>query len=107
MNIRHFVSAIAIFAAGCVITTVMSSKSLIPAAKSSGSAVAAQVTQKPSTTQLWEYRILTKHKGDKKVDLEQEVSSLGEQGFEVGWVTQSSAGPQSGFYLTIVLRRPK
>ncbi len=107
MNIRHFVSAIVIFAAGFVLSTVMGSRSLLPSAKSTEPAVAAQITQTPSTAQRWEYRVVSKRSGDKKVDVEKVLNNLAEQGFEVGWMKQSGSDSIDYQLITIVLRRSK
>jgi hypothetical protein len=110
MNTRHFVLPIIMFAAGCVISSVIGGRSLFPSVKLTEPAVTAQVTQNPSTSQRWEYRVLIKSRPDRKkekAELEYELNSLVEQGFEVSWVTQSSTGASGGWYLTIVLRRPK
>jgi hypothetical protein len=113
MNIRHIVLAIVMFAVGFVISTVIGSRSLaslsnpLPSAKRTESAAAAQVTQTPSTSQRWEYRVLTKHSytriNDK--DLNTELIRLGEQGFEISWSAQS--GSDGAFHLTLLLRRPR
>jgi hypothetical protein len=63
-----------------------------------------------TTTQRWEYRVVTSAKntgalGGTKGDIESELNQLATQGFEICEVTQSSSNV--GYYLTIVLRRPK
>jgi hypothetical protein len=72
-------------------------------------AVAAQATQTSSTSQRWEYRVVTISKdglfsGYRRENVEKELNQLGEQGFEIFRMTQSSS--HVGFYTTIVLRRP-
>jgi hypothetical protein len=106
MNIRNFVLAIVLFAAGCVFTAALGSRSLHLSAKSPEPAVAAQ-----TTPQRWEYRVVTK--GDlveiKAKDVNDALIQLGQQGFnEVIWSDQRGAGgDHQAFHLTLLLRRPK
>jgi hypothetical protein len=103
MNIRHFVLAIVMFAAGCVITTALGSKSLHLSPKSPEPTVAAQ-----ATSQRWEYRILTSASVNKinAAQVNSDLVQLGREGFEeVVWSAQS--GSDGGFHLTLLLRRPK
>jgi hypothetical protein len=63
-----------------------------------------------TTAQRWEYRVVTSSKntgllGGTKGDVDNELNQLGTQGFEICEMTQSSSS--TGYYLTIVLRRPK
>jgi hypothetical protein len=103
MNIRHFVLAILIFAAGCVITAALSNRPPHLSAKTPEPAVAAQ-----TTPQQWEYRVLT-NLGDSKINaaqLNSDLIQLGREGFsEVVWSAQSGSGGK--FHLTLLLRRPK
>jgi hypothetical protein len=105
MNIRHFVLAIFMFAAGCVITAALSSKSPYLSAKSPEPAVAAQVTP-----QRWEYRVVTNTGSPVNASqVNNALIELGRQGFdEVVWSDQDGAGGDfHTFHLTILLRRPK
>jgi hypothetical protein len=103
MNIRHFVLAIVMFAAGCVFTTALGSKSLRLSAQSPEPAVAAQ-----TTPQRWEYRIVTSADYNKinAAKVNSDLIQLGREGFEeVVWSDQS--GNDDSFHLTLLLRRPK
>jgi Domain of unknown function (DUF4177) len=109
MSLKHFMSAVVIFVAGFATNALMGNKSLLPAAKSLEPAVVAQTTQPASTSQRWEYRVVTISKdglfsGYRRENVEKELNQLGEQGFEIFRMTQSSSNV--GFYTTIVLRRP-
>jgi hypothetical protein len=103
MNIKHFTSAIVIFAAGCVITAALGSRSLHLSAKPPEPAVTAQT--KP---EQWEYRVLT-NLGDSKINAAQvnsDLIQLRREGFEeVVWSAQSGSGGK--FHLTLLLRRLK
>ena len=108
MSIKHFMSAVVIFVAGFATNAFISDKSPLSSAKSLEPAVAAQANQTPSTSQRWEYRVVTISKdglfsGYRRENVEKELNQLGEQGFEIWRMTQSSSNV--GFYTTIVLRR--
>src|SRR5262249_48394870 len=108
----RFVTPLVIFVAAFALSTVLDIRHLVSRAQGTLSKtmvpkVTAQAAQKPSTPQLWEYRAVEKGFCDKKIDMSKELSQLGEQGFEVFSVTQSSAGSCCGGYLTVLLRRPK
>jgi len=95
-RIRSFV----IFMAGVLLGAVIYSN-----AKRIFSSPSAQ-----TITQRWEYRVLTSAKdtgllGGTKGNVDSELNQLGTQGFEICEMTQSSSS--AGYYLTIVLRRPK
>jgi hypothetical protein len=103
MNIRHFVLAIVMFAAGCVMTAALSSKTLHLSAKTPEPAVAAQ-----TTPQRWEYRVVTSSDYGKinAARVNSDLIQLGREGFEeVVWSAQS--GSRDQFHLTLLLRRPK
>jgi hypothetical protein len=106
MRIRNFLLAIAMFAAGCVFTSALSSsRPLYLSAKSPEPVVGAQTAQ-----QRWEYRAVTVHGYPINADkINTELSRLGEQGFEeIVWSDQDGTGDRFGqFHLTILLRRPK
>jgi hypothetical protein len=74
---------------------------------------AKRILSSPSAqtaTQRWEYRVVTSAKntglfGGTKGEIDSELNQLATQGFEICEMTQSSSS--AGYYLTIVLRRPK
>jgi len=108
MRIKHVVLAIVIFAAVFMISAATDGRSFLHSTKSLEPNIAAQSSQSP-TSQRWEYRLVTATGnglyGGGKVSVEKELNQLGEQGFEIDRMTQSSG--QVGLYLTILLRRPK
>jgi hypothetical protein len=106
MNIRNFVLAIVMFAAGCVFTAALGGRSPYLSAKSPEPAVAAQ-----TTPERWEYRVVT-NGGNSRVtakEVNDALIQLGREGFnEVVWSDQSGAGGDfRAFHLTLLLRRPK
>jgi len=103
MNIRNFVLAIIMFAAGCLFTATLGSRSPYLSAKSPEPAVAAQ-----TTPQKWEYRVVTKDGSPIKAEqVNKELIQLGQEGFnEVVWSNQDGGGGNL-FHLTLLLRRPK
>lgn len=103
MNIRNFVLAIIIFAAGCVFTATLGIRSIHLSAKTLEPAVAAQ-----ATPQRWEYRVVTNN-GVNAKEVNNALIELGRQGFdEVVWSDQTGAGgDHRAFHLTLLLRRPK
>jgi hypothetical protein len=106
MNIRNFALAIIMFAAGCLSTAALGSRSPHLSAKSPEPAVAAQ-----TTPQQWEYRVVTSS-GNRinAAEVNNALIQLGQQGFnEVVWSNQDGAGSDSfrDFHLTLLLRRPK
>jgi hypothetical protein len=105
MNIRNFVLAIVMFAAGCAFTATLGSRSHYLSEKSPEPAVAAQ-----TTPQRWEYRVVTI--GGSRINAEEvnkELIKLGQEGFnEVVWSNQDATGDQyNTFRITLLLRRPK
>jgi hypothetical protein len=106
MNIRNFVLAIVMFAAGCVFTAALGGRSPYLSAKSPEPAVAAQ-----TTPERWDYRIVTKDLSSSTAaaEVNNELHNLGQQGFnEVVWSDQDGAGGDfRTFRLTLLLRRPK
>jgi hypothetical protein len=107
---RKFITSAVIFAAGFALSAVINGRSLASLAKGNFSSPAALATPaqntQPSTSQKWEYRVLTKNiVRENKGDLDVDLNRLGEQGFEIFSVTESNA--DIGFHLAIVLRRPK
>jgi hypothetical protein len=111
MRKHHFITSLVIFVAGFVLSAVVDGRHLASLARGTNSnpavaEVAAQPTQKPSTLQKWEYRVVNKFITRSQADIDFELNRLGEQGFEVCWVTQSGSD-LGGASLTIVLRRPR
>ena len=113
MRKHRFLSSLVIFVAGFALSAVVDGRRLASLAQGTPSnqttpEVAAQATQKPSTSQKWEYRVVTKnigYIGPKQVDINFELNRLVDQGFEVCWVAQS--GTSGATILTIVARRPQ
>jgi len=103
MRIKYVVLAIVFFAAVFMMSVAMNGRSFLQSMKSLEPNIAAQSSQSPAS-QRWEYRLVTAT-GDRKGGVEKELNQLGEQGFEIYRMTQSSG--EIGFYLTILLRRPK
>lgn len=111
---HHFTTALIIFVAGFVLSAIVDGRHLASLAqgKLSNPAVAeaaAQTTQKPSTSQKWEYRVVTREAFRNQADIDFELNRLGEQGYEICGVAQSSVAVNvaTQTHLTIVLRRPK
>ena len=113
MGKHHFLSSLVIFLAGFALSAVVDGRRLASLAQGTLSdqtapEFSAQITQKPSTSQKWEYRVVTKNVdyiGPKQVDINVELNRLGEQGFEVISVAQSASGGRH--VLTVALRRPQ
>jgi hypothetical protein len=108
MNFKYFMMAAVIYVAGFATNALIGNKSPLSFAKSIEPVVVAQTTQTPSTLQRWEYRVVTISRdglfsGYRRENVEKELNQLGEQGFEIFRMTQSSSNV--GFYTTIVLRR--
>jgi hypothetical protein len=106
MRKHHFLSSLVIFVAGFVLSAVVDGRRLTRLAQGTLSnpalaEVAAQTTQKPSTSQKWEYRVVTKFVSGNQVDIDFELNRLGEQGYEICGMTQSAN------FLTIAFRRPR
>ena len=111
MRKHQFLSSLVIFVAGFILSAIVDGRHLASLSRGTLSnpavaEVAAQTTQKPSTVQKWEYRVVTKLIQRNQADIDFELNRLGEQGFEVCGVTQSGGDMVLG-YLTITLRRPK
>jgi len=104
---KRFIASAMIFVAGFAFSSAMNGKNLGSFAKGLFAQPNSPTIATQNAPQLWEYRVVTKSSGDKKVDIESEVSRLEDQGFIVYSVLQSSAGPNVGYYLTFVLRRPR
>jgi hypothetical protein len=108
--IKRFVTFAVIFAAGFALCTVINGKNPVSFAKealSSRAAFSAPAQNTQVTPQLWDYRVVTRYiLRDNKGGIDQELSALGAQGFEIDTVTESRE-KVGGFYLAIVLRRPK
>jgi hypothetical protein len=106
MNIRNFVLAIIMFAAGCLFTATLGSRSLHLSAMSPEPAVAAQ-----ATPQKWEYRIVANGgtRGVNAKEVNDALIQLGKEGFnEVVWSNSDGAGGNyTEFHITLLLRRPK
>jgi hypothetical protein len=111
MRKHHFLSSLVIFVAGFVLSAVVDGRRLASLGQGSLSnpavaEVAAQTTQKPPTSQKWEYRVVTKYVSSNQADIDFELNRLGEQGYEICGMTQSG-GVQGSAILTIALRRPR
>jgi len=111
MRKHHFLSSLVIFVAGFILSAVVDGRRLASLAQGALSnpvvaEVAAQTTQKPTTSQKWEYRVVTKFVSSNQADIDFELNRLGEQGFEVCGIAQS-ASSTGGTFLTIAFRRPR
>jgi hypothetical protein len=111
MRKHHFLSSLVIFVAGFILCAIVDGRQLASLARGTLSnpavaEVAAQTTQKSSPIQKWEYRIVTKFVTSNQADIDFELNRLGEQGYEICEMTQSSSNPGVTL-LTIALRRPK
>ena len=112
MRKHHFLSSLVFFMAGFVLSAVVDGRRLASLAQGTLSnpavtEVAAQTTQKASTLQKWEYRIVTKLISRNQADIDFELNRLGEQGYEICGMVQSGDNPGVLNLLTIALRRPK
>jgi hypothetical protein len=111
MRKHHFITSLVIFVAGFALSAVVDGRRLASLAQGTitnpvVAGVAAQTTQKPSTTQKWEYRVVTETTFLNQRHIDVELNRLGEQGYEICGVAQS--GNDVGVAtLTIVLRRPR
>jgi hypothetical protein len=111
MRKHHFLSSLVIFVAGFVLSAIVDSRHLASLARGTLSnpavaEVAAQTTQKSSTLQKWEYRVVTKFVNSNQADIDFELNRLGEQGYEICGIAQSASNPGVTI-LTIALRRPR
>ena len=111
MRKHHFLSSLVIFVAGFVLCAIVDGRQLASLARGTPSnpavaEVAAQTTQKSSTLQKWEYRVVTKLVTSNQADIDFELNRLGEQGYEIAGMTQSASNPGVTL-LTIALRRPR
>jgi len=112
--IKRFIAAAMIFTAGFAFSSAMNGKSLSSFAKGllarpDSPTITTQGALRDSPQQ-WEYRVVTSAKdtgflGGTKGNVDGELNQLGAQGFEICEMTQSSSN--AGYYLTIVLRRPR
>jgi hypothetical protein len=110
MRKHHFLSSLVIFVAGFALSAVIDGRRLASLAQGTLSnpavaGVAAQTAQKPSTSQKWEYRVVTRSIYRDEGNIDFELNRLGEQGYEVCGVAQN--GGNAGTLLTIVFRRPR
>ena len=106
MRKYQFLSSLVIFVAGFVLSAIVDGRHLASLARGSLSnpavaEAAAQTTQKPTTSQKWEYRVVTKFVSSNQVDIDFELNRLGEQGYEMCGMVQSAN------FLTIAFRRPR
>jgi len=106
MRKYQFLSSLVIFVAGFVLSAIVDGRHLASLARGtlSNPAVAeaaAQASQKPTTSQKWEYRVVTKFVSSNQVDVDFELNRLGEQGYEMCGMVQSAN------FLTIAFRRPR
>ena len=111
MRKHHFITSLVIFVAGFVLGAVVDGRRLASTAQGARSnpvvgEVAAQTTQKASTLQKWEYRVVTKFVSSNQADIDFDLNRLGEQGYEICGMTQSNSAPGTAI-LTIALRRPR
>src|SRR5215813_1289536 len=111
MRKHHFLSSLVFFVAGFVLSAVLDGRRLVSPAQGTFSnpavaEVAAQTTQKPTTSQKWEYRVVTKLISRNQADVDFELNRLGEQGYEICGMVQSGDNPGLNL-LTIALRRPR
>ncbi|MBO0724085.1 MAG: hypothetical protein J2P52_00670 [Blastocatellia bacterium] len=111
----HFLSSLVIFVAGFALSAIVDGRRLASmtqgnlynsGAGSAAPEVAAQITRQPSTSQKWEYRVVTRYIQRNQADIDFELNRLGEQGYEICGVAQSGAG-LDGLFLTVTFRRPK
>ena len=112
MRKHHFLSSLVIFVAGFILSAIVDGRQLASLARGTLSnpavaEVAAQTTQKSSTLQKWEYRVVTKFVSSNQVDIDFDLNRLGEQGYEICGMVQSGDNPGVLNLLTIALRRPK
>jgi len=108
---RHFLSSLVIFAAGFTLSAIVDGRRLASMAQGTLSnaavaEVAAQTIRQPSTSQKWEYRVVTRYIQRNHADIDFELNRLGEQGYEICGVAQSGAG-LDGLFLTVTFRRPR
>jgi len=112
---RHFLSSLVIFAAGFALSAIVDGRHLASMtqgnlynseASSAVAEVAAQTIRQPSTSQKWEYRVVTRYIQRNHADIDFELNRLGEQGYEICGVAQSGAG-LDGLFLTVTFRRPR
>jgi hypothetical protein len=112
-NMRKLITSVVIFVAGFGLSAVIDGRNLASLAKGKFSSpavaeAAAQASQKPPTLQKWEYRVVTKLISSNQADIDFELNRLGEQGFEICEVVQSTHDNLAArAFLTIVLQRPK
>ena len=108
---RHFLSSLVIFAAGFTLSAIVDGRRLASMAQGTLSnaavaEVAAQTIRQPSTSQKWEYRVVTRYIQRNQADIDFELNRLGDQGYEICGVAQSGAG-LDGLFLTVTFRRPR
>ncbi len=111
MHKHHFLSSLVIFVAGFALSAIVDGRRLASLAQGTLSnpavaEVAAQTTQKSSTLQKWEYRVVTKFVSSNQADIDFELNRLGDQGYEICEMAQSASNPGVTL-LTIALRRPR
>ena len=111
MRKHQFLSSLAIFVAGFILSASVDGRRLASLSRGTLSnpavaEVAAQTTQKASTLQKWEYRVVTKFVSSNQADIDFELNRLGEQGYEICEMAQSASNPGVTL-LTIALRRPR
>jgi hypothetical protein len=107
---RKLITSVVIFVAGFALSAVIGGRNLASLAKGNFSSPAALATPtqnaQPSTSQKWEYRVVTKYISPNQKDIDFELNRLGEQGYELCEMTQSSSD-MGVTLLTIVFRRPR
>jgi hypothetical protein len=111
MRKHQFLSSLVIFVAGFFLSAIVDGRHLASLARGTLSnpavaEVASQSTQKASTLQKWEYRVVTKFVSSNQADIDFELNRLGEQGYEICEMAQSASNPGVTL-LTIALRRPR
>ena len=111
MRKHHFLSSLVFFVAGFALSAIVDGKHLASLARGTHSNptladVAAQTAQKPSASQKWEYRVVSRYVRPGQADIDFELNRFGDQGFEVCEVAQSDGSP-GGTVLTVLFRRPR
>jgi hypothetical protein len=108
MRKHYFLSSLAIFVAGFVLSAVVDGRrltSMAPGTLSNSLApeVAAQIARQPYTIQNWEYRVVNaRFLRNDQGGIDSELNRQGRMGFEVCGITQAP-----GDDLIIVLKRPR
>jgi len=106
MRRNQLITPIVVFLIGFALSMILDARQLVSSRiLASPAGTEPQILSRGSQRQYWEYRVVSRDSSHK--DLESELSRLGEQGFEVFSVSQTSKQTSTGFDLTIILRRLK